>query len=327
MEPERLGVLAELHDLKKGRGVPGMRAVGPHLRKLCGVAEADSDGVARRKVATILQAAAGKLPPDQRLSALAALGLHPEAVQRFLKDRILWLATRLKRDDRTIRRYVDEALVALTRQLEADAVPPVPGPREPREDWDVRELSTLLRLDRPTPESVETRRVIANVDGLDHLEALVTVPRDPARRDRDHGLEAEVLYGVRIVGEVRETATRFRYRLRLPRALDRDETHEYAMVIRVPTGQLMRPHYVFASPHRCDRFDLRVRFDPERLPGSVWAVAEAYPRDFDEDGPEDDPRDVDGLGELHLVFRDLKRGLGYGARWSEAPSSGIRLEG
>jgi hypothetical protein len=323
VEPERNALAAELLALKRGRGVPGLRTAGPELRALCGVLETDVGGLVRQKVAATLGKCIEPLPPDQALAAAAALGLHPDARHKFLRERVEWLARQLDRDPRTIRRYVDDALVALA-QLPSPR-DPAPG-RPPEQGWDLRELSTLLRLDRPTPESVETRTVVANVDGLEQLEALVTVPRDATRRAGDHNLELEILYGVRIAGAVRETATRFRYALQLPRPLARGETHEYAMIVRVPPGQPMLPHYVFNTPHRCDRFDLRVRFDAERVPAQVWAVAEAYPRDFDTDGPEDQPYEPDALGELHLRFEQLQRGLGYGARWSRSPSYAIRLD-
>src|SRR5205823_7552443 len=89
---------------------------------------------------------------------------------------------------------------------------------------------------------------------------------------------------------------------------------------RVPRDQLMRPHYVFTSPRRCDLFDLRVRFDPARLPDRVWRVSEAFHRDVDDPGPSDDLLTVDSAGELHVEFHDVRPGFGYGARWSAIPS-------
>ncbi len=44
----------------------------------------------------------------------------------------------------------------------------------------------------------------------------------------------------------------------------------------------MRPYYVFTPVLRVDHFDLHVRFGPDKPPGRVFRVADAFDRDLDE---------------------------------------------
>src|SRR4051812_34779538 len=93
--PVETAVYEELRKLCRGRGVltPHLeRSVGPLLRELAG----DRDALA-----ALLIARTGALPEDLRDAARAALALHPEATQRFLRERLDWLAEHLQRDART----------------------------------------------------------------------------------------------------------------------------------------------------------------------------------------------------------------------------------
>lgn len=322
MEGDGRDLLAELKTLRRGRGVNSAnieREVGPSLRALSGVAPADPPGVLRQRLAERLNALADSLPPDLANAAKAALALHPQARHPFLTERTEWLARLLDRDTRTARRRMEDALAQLAEQATALAEAPPPGPPATVEDYYIEQFGALLRLDRPAPEALERRVVVANRDGLTELDSLLTLPRDPAAMGRRHELDFEVLYGVTVCEQERDTDSRFRFRLRLPRPLRAGERHEYGLLFRVPERQAMRTHYVFTSHRRCDLFDLRIRFDGQRLPADIRRVTRCYPRDLD-DGPAGETVELDGCGELHLRFTGLAIGLGYGAAWSNGPA-------
>jgi hypothetical protein len=330
MEQHDTELLRELKTLRKGRGVNTARLpdqIGPLLRELAAVENQDAAGIIRQKVTGALNRLAESLPTDLALAARAALSLHPEAQQPFLAERVQWLADQLERDVRTARRRVDLGLTALAEQalVPTPAEGTVPAPRapltrEPDDDpWHIREFRAVLRLDQPTPEAIEQRVIVANQDGLDRLDALITIPRDRDIRTGSHDLLMEVLYGATIVSRERVTGSRFKYGLQLPRALYSGEAHEYALLFRLPPNQPMRTHYVYTTHRRCDAFDLRIRFDPERLPAEIWRVNQGYFGDLDDDAAPRDVVDVDRTGEVHLVFHRLRQGFGYGAQWTPPP--------
>jgi hypothetical protein len=335
MEQHDTDLLLELKTLRKGRGINAARLtdqIGTRLRELAAVDEHDGTGIIRQKLTGALDRLAESLPTDLALAARAALGLHPEAQQPFLAERVQWLADRLERDVRTARRRVDLSLAALAERalVPESAAATVPAPRapltpEPDDDkWHIREFRAVLRLDQPTPEAIEQRVVVANEDGLDRLDALITIPRDRATRTSSHDLLMEVLYGATIISRERVTGSRFKYGLQLPRALYAGEAHEYALVFRLPPNQPMRTHYVYTTHRRCDAFDLRIRFDPERLPAQIWRVNEGYLGDLDDETAPRDVVDVDRTGEIHLAFHRLRLGYGYGAQWTAPPSDELR---
>jgi O-acetyl-ADP-ribose deacetylase (regulator of RNase III) len=107
------GIYEELRNLSRGRGVPGSDLAASLGSWIPG----DS-----AKIEAELRAAAEALPPDLRLVALGVLGLHPEIRERFLAGRLTLLAGLLGRDDRTVRRRMDEAFRLLTAEL----LPPPP---------------------------------------------------------------------------------------------------------------------------------------------------------------------------------------------------------
>jgi hypothetical protein len=112
---------------------------------------------------------------------------------------------------------------------------------------------------------------------------------------------------------------RTRYTIVLPHPLHADETHEYEMHIRVEPDEPMRDYYVFRPEHRCESFDLRVRFDRRHPP--VWVrqvvgedVHVYYPYEGVPAAAERVP--VDATGEARASFTRLRQHLGYGLQWS-----------
>lgn len=105
-------LLDELKVLRKGKALAAptlTRRVGPALRALCRVGDDDVTTV-RHKVTEALAALSGQLPSDLAAAVSAALGLDGDARHALLRDRVRWLADREHRDERTIRRRMDEGL-------------------------------------------------------------------------------------------------------------------------------------------------------------------------------------------------------------------------
>jgi hypothetical protein len=309
----------ELKTLRKGRGVDVAQVserIGPALREVCGLGTGESPADLRRKLGTRLEGLAAGLPDDLRVAVLVALGLHPGARLPFYKDRIRWIAQYLNRDERTARRRVDygigqlaEIAIALVDAVDGGAEGASPG-------WRVEELRSVLLLDQPVPEAIELRRILIERDSLDELDLAFTLPRGSAAAS-SHGLLIDVLYGGTLLRRLDESAERFGFVLRLPRRLDRRETHEFGLRLRVPEGQVMRAHYACVSKHPHDYFDLRVRFDPARLPVRIWRVENAFQRDLDDPAATGESLTVDAAGEVRLCFRHLTPGLAYGVRWQD----------
>lgn len=315
-------LLDELKALRKGRGVHTGKLgehVGPGLREICAISSTDGDEAIRRKLTNRLSALVRTLPDDLALAVQAALGLHPAAQHPFLGDRVQWLADQLNRDRRTARRRLDDGLVRLAQAAAGPATPAPQTANHSDDGWYVADFHALLRLDQATPEAIERRGIVAERDGIDTITALITLPRDPTDRSGRHDLLMEVLYGATLVRKEHDAESRFRFILKLPTTLQAGERHEYAVLFRIPENQLMRTHYVFYSPRRCDLFDLRIRFHPDRRPEEVWRVHETFHRALDET-PGGEQLALDPVGELHLQFRGLRPGFGYGARWTKPPS-------
>ncbi len=314
-------LLAELKQLRKGRGVYAPQIenlVGPGLRSVCAITDEDDRATIRQKMVERLGALADTLPGDLGLATSAALAIHPHARQAFLSERIQWLAGKICRDERTARRRMDDGIVhlaeAATRQSSTvSRLPPKAG-----DAWYVEEFNAVLLLDRASPQAIERRRIVAEQDDLAAIQVAVSLPQDPTDPSSTWDLLAEVLYGGILVAKEHPTASRFQFDLKLPRALRAGERHEYAMIFRVPERQPMRPHYVFVSPRRCDLFDLRIRFDRERLPQRVWRVSRLFHREVDEIQHAGEVVTPDAAGDLHLQFSDLAPGFGYGAQWSSS---------
>jgi hypothetical protein len=309
------GLLSELKTLRKGRAArhPGLsRRVGPQLRTLCGITEADDGAATRAKLAEALTGLLADEPREVWLAITAALALRRESDQRDLTARQRWLATQLHCADRTARRRVDEAFEIVVRK--AAQHPPDANAGAGHERWQVRSIRALLRMDRPTPEITEHRTIVITSGNVDEIVTRVTVPR-PDRVPRDHNLLVEVLYGGQISRRDRPAPEHFRYVIQLPRAYAEGEAHEYAVRLTLPPGQPMAPHYVLQPLLPVRAFDVRVRFDPERVPARIWRLDGVAPRMVDGEHDEREPVSPDRFGELRLTFHHLRQGFAYGLGW------------
>jgi hypothetical protein len=185
------------------------------------------------------------------------------------------------------------------------------------EGWFVESFSALLRLDTEPIEALEQRVIVATSDVLGEVATSVSVPRHPTDDDQAHGLESELLYGGSLELREQPYESYFKNIIVLPRPIRKGERHEYAMRLRIPAGQRMASHYVYVPFNRSDRFELRVRFNPRQLPRAIWMLQGAPTAVIYERGPTPATLTPDRFGEVHVSFRALRLGLGYGVCWQE----------
>lgn len=319
----------ELRRLRKGRGVQNTDITvlsGPALRAVCVIGDADDHATIRRKVEGALERWAGQLPADLALVARASFALKPDTL-RFLAERLKRAGTSLNRDARTIRRYAEDALRAIIDQALATAVkePDPPVPNQAR-DWYVDSCNSLFRLDGQGVEVVEERTVVATVDGLRDVVAAISLPRHPSGQDTARNVKADVLYGGRIVSHDRQGQSHLRWTVEFPQPLPLDGRRSFAMRYVIPPEQPMAPHYFFFPLHVCRRFQVAIRFAPERVPRAVRRFSMApqrllYDLAANPEGLTDDQVmggevvEADRFGEVHVEFVDLTPGYGYGVAW------------
>lgn len=313
----------ELKRLRKGRGVFGdniAQRIGPELGRLCGIQDVDDESEIRRKLVLRLSELSTGLPEDLHLAFLAALSLHPDAQQRFLVERIEWLASRLHRDVRTARRRVDEAIsLATDTACNVSGGQPTSDPNDNYAPggWHLVSFRVLLRMNQATPEATEEREIIAAMDGLQRVLISVGIPPHPTSPNFEHGLKAELLYGGHLSSKDQPTSTYFRYFVQLPHPLNWGEHHRIGTRMTIPPGQLMHPRYVYRPLRDCDFFELHIKFDHKKLPRRIWqvtAIPSAMLNDF---AAETHLVAPDRFGELTFEFHNLRPGLSYGAKWED----------
>jgi hypothetical protein len=305
----------ELKRLRKGRGVHApdiVERAGPRLRRLCGIRPDDLPATVRDRLATTLVELSRRLPGDLALALLVELGLHEQAVRPKLGERLDWLAGQLARDARTARRRAD---LACERLAEVAGVLPA-APAGSGEGWYVERFSALVLMDGSTPEVTETRTIVATRDGIGELDTEFSLPRHPDDRRPTHDLGVALLYGGKLVRRQRRSESHFEFSVELPGVLGAGQHHEYALRLRVPVGQPVRDHYLFIPHRRCDLFEMRLRFDPRRVPRRMWRVTESPVRVVDDGEPSGELLRPDAAGEIHQVFSGPRLGFAYGVQWA-----------
>lgn len=314
-------LVAELRTLRKGRGLyVGQISdrVGPALRLVCGITGDDGPAEIRRKITERLESLASGLPEDLRIALLAAFGIEREARLPFYQDRVRYAAGQIHRDDRTARRRIDEAIdrIAELATSGSGSNNSVPHDASPS-GWHTEELRISVVLDQSKPEVLEFRRIVAERDRLAELDLAMTLTSSP---DREHPmsvdeLDVDVFYGGMLVRKEMESSDRYGLVLALPEELPRLSKHDIALRYRPSNGR-MRPHFVCVPKHRCDLFELRVRFNPHRVPANIWRLAGEFQRDVDDPAPSGEMIPSNSAGEVHVVFRQLIPGRAYGVRWA-----------
>lgn len=303
----------ELKTLRRGRGLQTPRVadqVGPLLRELAGITPNDNTATIREKLSRELRILADSLPDDLRLVAITALALQSDAQHQFLQERVQFLADQQQQDFRTTRRRMDEAfqlIAAIATRTPTEQL------RAPALGWYTERLEVILRLDKDAPESLERRRIVTDRNGLEMVQQSITLPGG-SDSDIAHGLHCETLFGAAVVGGHHKPSNRFTFDLDMPKPLRIGQKHEYGLIWRIPGSQSMRTHYVVFPDRQCDEFDLRIRFGSGELPRLLWRVDEVFHSEIDEAQPRI-PLTVDKLGDVHVTFRNLLPGYGYGVQW------------
>lgn len=315
-------LIGELKTLRKGRGLfvsqIGDR-VGDTLRTVCAVTDEDGPAEIRQKVGERLENLARNLPADLRVAVMAAFAIAPDARLPLYQDRVSLAAAKLNRDPRTARRRIDDGIQHIA-QLAA-ALSPGASVSSPRPmasaQWHTAELRVGLALDRERPEVLHYRTIVADRDDLRELDLAMTVwmPGSHGLAPHPRTLGVDLFHGGTLVARGMESSDRFAFSLVLPRPLARGETHDFAMLVRLPADAPLRPYFACVLKHPCALLDLRVRFDSARVPARVWLLRNAFQRDVNDAVPPRETVRVDEAGEIRARFADLNPGMAYGARW------------
>lgn len=308
-------IAAEIRQLRKGRGIRARdleQRIGLSLRELAGESRGDVSEL-RRSLASELSNSAAKLPGDLNVAVLASLGLLDETKQmEHFGDRVTWLAERVARNERTVLRRIDDAEALLAEEVSTELRSRRGRVVSTAAGWYLDEFRTVLRLDTPTPESHERRRIVSTKAGLSEVMAWLDVPRDTDQPRMN--LHADVLVGGRLVRRADPVGHRHAYFIELPEPLAAGEMHEYELILRVPPDEPMRSHYIFTPEYQCNVFDLTVRFDLTRPPAWIRVVLGETVRMFDPAHPGE-PVSLNGAGEAHVRFENPVLYLGYGLQW------------
>lgn len=301
--------------LRRGWGLhrPAVHSlIGPAVAGWADIPPDCPNAEIRRLVnAAVAQIPESDLLADERRVVLVALALDRDLQAAKLSARTELLASEFHWSERTARRRIDDAFAKLA-QVIARRV----DPSDPERGWAVRQLRVLVRLDRPAPEVIEERTIVATRDGLDRIVARFSVPRRPDGADVDRDVHADIQHGARIVAQNRQGTSHFRYILELPRPLARNESHTYSIVFQVRDGLPISDHYVFSPLISCSLFETRIRFSAARRPVAVWQTERAFPRTLPHHGVPDGPiLPLDRADEVHARFDRPEQGFSYGVCW------------
>jgi hypothetical protein len=185
--------------------------------------------------------------------------------------------------------------------------------------WYVESFTAMLRMYKPTPEAQEHRVIVAVRPGVQALATSISVPRHRDDEAPEHEIEAELEYGGHLELREQEGESYFRHYIRLPRTLSVGEHHEYQILLKVPPGQQMVPHYAYVPFCRSDRFELRARFDPRRLPAEIWLLSGAATAVIYDRRAGQPLLIPDQYGDVHAEFSNLRIGRAYGICWRDQP--------
>lgn len=322
MTDSRAELVAELKRIRKGRGLSDpqfARRYGPALLAVLGLPPDAPAPEVQRNATELLHRLADQLHDELGLMLLVGFGAHPDARQRFYEHRLTWLATKFQRDQRTVKRSIDDAI-----ELVADLAREGTRHRADQGNviaqsaWHCRALDTVVVLDGAAPEIIERRRIVSHQDGLDLIELAVTLtasPSDPgSNMASSDDLNVDVLFGGTLETMALESSRRIGLYLRLPAALADGEHADLMLRYRIPVGKSLRPHYVAVPRYRCEHFDLRIRFGQPR-PVAAYQLRKLFQIDVDDTTDVSYPVALDQASELRLAFDDLEPGFAYGVRW------------
>jgi hypothetical protein len=309
-------IAAEVRSLRKGRGLQAgdlEQRLGPLLTELA-IGARNSDHVLRRhKLTSEITTCSTHLSADLRAAISASLALSTETRQMpYFKDRVSWLASYLGYEYRTALRRIDTAEQLLSEEIARELTRRRGRTVNAPDGWQLDELRTLVRLDTPTPEAHEHRRITATRSDLTEVMAWMDVPPGPGVSRS--AMLVEVLYGGKLERKEQPSSSRFHFVVQLPTPLQAGEQHEFGLLLRVPPGESMRPHVIFSPECACDVYDLRVRFGSADRPTWIRRVDGETVRMLDTAEPANDLT-LDEAGEIHLRFDNPIMYLCYGLQW------------
>jgi hypothetical protein len=307
-------LVAEIRALRKGRGMQAgdlEQRLGPLLTELA-IGSRNSDQVLRRlKLASEITTCCTHLAADMRDAIFASLALSTETRQMtYFKDRVSWLASHLRYEYRTALRRIDTAEQLLAEEVARELTRRRGRTASTPDGWKLDSLRTLFRLDTPTPESHEHRRIVATRSDLTEVVAWMDMPPGPGQSRA--AVSVEMLYGGRLERKEQSSSSLFQFVVQLPTPLQPGEEHEYGLLLRMPES--MRPHVVFSPECACNVYDLRVRFGPGGRPDWIRRVDGETVRMLDTAEPDND-LSLDEAGEIHLRFDNPTMYLCYGLQW------------
>ena len=314
--PNRLGrVVAELKALRKGYGVESRdiaARIGPELRLICGLLDSDSQPVQRAKLIEALTTVIAVLPDHLAAAAATAFGLHDHGERRF-EERIARMAAEMERDVRTARRHVDHLTGRIAETLIELALSNNVR-REPEWTWHTAELATVVVLGASEAEVIEQRRLVSRTEHLTAVDHSMTIAENQPLDLATLGLD--IIRGAVLRTPERVGSTRVRFDLDLPRSLGAGEEHTIVIRMRLPAT--FAPYYVCTPTRPCDRFDLVVRFPPDRAPARAWRLEDELPIDITDPLFARDPLEVDAAGEVRAAFTGLTLNRSCGIGWEPA---------
>lgn len=319
----------EIRSLHKGRGLQAgdlEQRLGPLLTELASDRQGSGAVVRRQKLISEITTCSNHLAADLRAAIFASLALSGETRQMpYFKDRLSWLASHLRYEYRTALRRIDTAERLLSEEIARELTRRRGRTAAPLDGWRLKELRTLVRLDTPTPEAHEHRRIVATRPDLTEVMAWLDIPPGPGQTRS--ALSAEVLYGGKLERREHPSASRFQFVIQFPTPLQPGEEHEYGLLLRIP-GQSMRPHVIFSPELPCDVYDLRIRFDPGNQPAWIRRVDGETVRMLDHADPAYDMLTLDDAGEAHVRFDNPTMYLCYGVQWAhQQPGAGLEAHG
>ncbi len=319
MSIERDQLLEDLKRLRRGRGLIGAshRMLSPSLRALSGAGPEATDQEALEQLRAVLGRLIEELPGDLGQAARVALniGWEDDGASELLEGRISRLSELTSRVPRTIRRHIEEAMNRLADVVIAEENWAEMDRQESADEWYIKSIRAILRLDLPNPEAVDEREIVVQGSPLSGISLPFTLPRHPGDHSGTHELRTDMLFGGKFVASERVSDSRFDIKVQFPRVLQPGETHRYAVIYRIPDGQQMTPHYVHVPYRRCDIFELLVRFGEHSIPPDIRRITAAFHREIEDRQPDTEILRPDGAGEIRVRFTNLRVGFAYGMQW------------
>ena len=147
------------------------------------------------------------------------------------------------------------------------------------------------------------------------LSFTVAAATDSTASAADFAFDIDIFGGGVLTDVRRQARDRLGYDVTLPRPLSRNDEHDIVVRYRLRAGRSCAPHYACVPMGRCDLFRLRVRFDRDCPPETVWRVDGVLQRDLDDPLTTGQSCRLDAAGEIAAEFRELGVGLSYGFRW------------